>query len=95
MEYHLALYDTFTSRVKQSSNGQLYYGAWRFRIFDESHQYNTKNHTGWQIAMNAKIGFKLQVTATLGHISFYDLCYWTMWLFSGAPDDTDNATVIE
>jgi len=43
-----------------------------FGIFDESHQYKTKNSVDWQIVMNAKIGFKLQVTATPGFHSLYD-----------------------
>ena len=72
---HLVSYDTLTSRVKPSSSGQLSYCACSFGIFDESHQYKTNNSVGWQIAMNAKIGFKLQVTATLGFHSLYDWCY--------------------
>jgi len=88
-------YDTFTSRVKPSSNGQLSYCAWSFGIFDESHRYKTKNIVGWHIAMNAKIGFKLQVTATPGFHSLYDWCYQVMWLFSGAPDDPEDETVKE
>jgi len=50
---------------------------------------------GWQIAMNAKIGFKLHVTATQGFHSLYDWCYQTMWLFSGVPDDPEDDTVME
>jgi len=45
--------------------------------------------------MNAKIGFKLQVTATLRFHSLYDWCYQAMWLFSGAPDDPEDETVKE
>jgi len=45
--------------------------------------------------MNAKIGFKLQVTATPGFQSLYDWCYQTMWLFSGAPEDPEDETVRE
>jgi len=44
--------------------------------------------------MNVRIGFKLQVTATLGFHSLYDLCYQMMWLFSGAPDDPEDDTVM-
>jgi len=44
--------------------------------------------------MNAKIGFKLQVTATLGFNSLYDWCFQTMWLFSGAPEDPEDDTVM-
>jgi len=42
---------------------------------------------GWQIAMNAKIGFKFQITATLGFHSLYDWCHQMMWLISGVPED--------
>jgi hypothetical protein len=92
---HLVSYDTLTSRAKPSSNGQLSYCSWSFGIFDESHRYKTKNSVGWQIAMNAKIGFKLQVTATPGFHSLYDWCFQTMWLFSGAPEDPEDDTVME
>jgi hypothetical protein len=34
---HLVSYDTLTSRVKPSSNGQLSHCSWSFGIFDESH----------------------------------------------------------
>jgi len=49
---------------------------------------------GWQIVMNAKIGCKLQVTATPGFHSLYDWCFQTMWLFSGAPEDPEDDTVM-
>ena len=78
---HLVSYDTLTSRVKPSSNSQLSYCSWSFGIFDESHQYKTKNSVGCQIVKNAIIGFKLQVTATLGFHSLYDWCYQTMGCF--------------
>jgi hypothetical protein len=45
--------------------------------------------------MNAKIGFKLQVTATPGFHSLYDWCFQTMWLFSGAPEDPEDDTMME
>jgi hypothetical protein len=91
----LVLYHTLLSRAQLSSNGQLSYCAWSFGIFDKSHWYKTKNSVGWQIAMNAKIGFKLQVTATPGFHSLYDWCFQMMWLFSGAPEDPEDDTVIE
>jgi len=50
---------------------------------------------GWRIATNARIGFKLQVTATPGFNSLYNSCYHTMWLFSGAPEDPEDETVME
>jgi len=92
---HLVSYDTLTSRVKPSSNSQLSYCALSFGIVDESHRYMTKNSVGWRTAMNAKIGFKLHVTATLGFHSLYDWCFQTMWQFSGAPDDPEDDTVME
>jgi hypothetical protein len=49
----------------------------------------------WQIAMKNSIGFKLQVIATPGFHSLYDLGFGTVWLYSGASDDPDNDTVIE
>jgi hypothetical protein len=50
---------------------------------------------GWRIAPNAKIGFKLQVTATLGFHSLDDWCYQTMWAFSGGSEDPEDVTVME
>jgi SNF2 family DNA or RNA helicase len=61
---HLLSYDTLTSRAKPSTNGQLSYCSWSFGIVDESHRYKTNNSVGWRIAMNARIAFKLQLTAT-------------------------------
>jgi hypothetical protein len=45
--------------------------------------------------MNVKIGFKLQVTATPRYDSLCDWCFETMWLFSGAPEDAEDGTVME
>jgi len=92
---HLLLYDTLTFRAKPSSIGRLSHCSWSFGIFDDSHRYKTKNSIGWRIATNAKIGFKLQVTATLGFHSLYDWYYWTIWLCSGAPGDPKDDTVME
>jgi hypothetical protein len=66
-----------------------------FWIFNEYHRYKTKNSVGWRIVTNAKIGFKLQVTATPGFHSLYDWWYHAMWLFSGAPEDPEDETVME
>jgi len=92
---HLVSYDTLTSRAKPSSNGRLSHCSCSFGIFDESHRYKTKNSVGWRIATNARIGFKLQVTATPGFHSLYHWCYQAMWLFSGAPEHPDDKTVME
>ena len=45
--------------------------------------------------MNARIGFKLQVTAKPGFHSIYDWCFQMMWLFSGAPEEPENETLME
>ena len=50
---------------------------------------------GWQIAMNAKIGFKHQVTAPPGFDSADDCWYRTMWLISCVPDDPEDDTAME
>jgi len=71
---HLVSYDVSLSRTKQSSNGQLLYWSGRFGIFDESHQYNTKNSVGWQIVMNPRIEINLEVTATPGFRLLIDCC---------------------
>jgi len=92
---HLVSYDTLTSRAKPSSNGRLSHYSWSFGIFDESHRYKKKDSMGWRIVTNARIGFKLQVTATPGFHSLYDWCYQAMWLFSGAPEDPEDETVME
>jgi hypothetical protein len=88
-------YYTLTPSAKPSRNGRLSHCSWSFGIFDESHRYKTKNSLDWRIATNAKIGFKLQVTATPGFHSLYDWCYQVMWLYSGAPGDPEDRTVME
>ena len=92
---HLVSYDILTSRAKPSSNGRLSHCSWSSGIFDESHRYKMKNSVGWRIATNVRIGFKLQVTATPGFHSLFDLCYQAIWLFSGAPDNPEDETVME
>jgi hypothetical protein len=91
---HLVPYDTLTSRAKPSINGRLSHCSRSFGIND-SHRCKTKNTVGWRIAMPARIGFKHQVTATLGIHSLYHWCYQAMWLFSGAPEDPQYKTVME
>jgi hypothetical protein len=66
-----------------------------FGIFDESHRYKTKHSMGWRIAMNGRIRFKLQVTATPRFHSLYEWCFQTTWLFSGAREDPEDETVME
>jgi len=50
---------------------------------------------GWRIAMNARIEFKLQVTAMPGFHSVYNWCFQPMWLFSGVLKDPEDDTVME
>jgi hypothetical protein len=50
---------------------------------------------GWRIAMNARIAFKLQVTATPGFHSLYDWCFQMMWLFSDAPENPEDETLMD
>jgi hypothetical protein len=50
---------------------------------------------GWAIATNARIGFKLQVTAMPQFHSLNAWCYQAMWLFSTAPEDPEDETVME
>jgi len=45
--------------------------------------------------MNAKIGFKRQVTATPGFHSLFDMSHQKMRLFPGVPDNPENDTGIE
>jgi len=92
---HLVSHDTFTSRAEPSSYSHLSRCSWSFAILDESHRYKTRNCLGWRNAINARIGFKLQVTATPGFHSLYDGCFQTMWLFSGAPEDPEDETLME
>jgi hypothetical protein len=92
---HLLLYDTVASRGIQSRNGWHSQCSWSFGIIDESHWYKTKNCVGWRIVTNTRIEFNLQVTATLGFHSLSDWCHQTMWLFSGAPEDPQDETLME
>ena len=45
--------------------------------------------------MNARIGFKLQVTTTPAFNSLFDWCYQTMWPFPGVPEDPEDDSVME
>jgi hypothetical protein len=92
---HNVLYDTPTSLAKPRIDSQLTQSGLSFVIFANSHRYNTKYCMGWRPAPNARIGFKLQVTPTRGFHSLYNWCYLTMWLFSGAPKDPEDETVME
>jgi hypothetical protein len=42
-----------------------------------------------------RIGFRLQVKATLGFYPSFVKCYQMMWLFSCIPDDAENDRVFE
>jgi hypothetical protein len=45
--------------------------------------------------MNERTALKLQVTVTPGFHSLYDWCFQTMWLFSGAPEDPEDESLME
>jgi hypothetical protein len=45
--------------------------------------------------MNARIAFKLQLTATPRFHSLYDRCYQAIWLFSGVPEDPEDEILME
>jgi len=64
-------------------------------IFDQFHPYKTKNSVRRHCAMKVRTGLILQVTVMLGFESLYDWCYLMIWLFSGAPGDPENNTVME
>jgi len=92
---HLVSYDTLTSRATPLRIGRLSHCSWSFGISDVSHRYRTKNSVGCRIATNARIEFKLQVTATPGFNSLYYCCYQAMWLVSCVREDPENDTVME
>ena len=69
---HHVSYDTLTFRAKSSSNGQLSHCSWSLGIFNHSHLPQNKNSVGLRNGMNARIGFKLEVTATPGFHSLLD-----------------------
>jgi len=77
--------------IKQRPTLTLFMQFWDF---DESHRYKTKNRVGWRIVINVRIWFQVQVTATPGFHSLYDWCFQKMWLFSGAPQDPEDETVM-
>jgi len=54
-----------------------------------------KTSVSWRMAMNARIGFTLQVTATPGFHSLYDWYSQMMWLFPCAPDEHEDETLME
>jgi len=74
---------------------QLSYCSWSFQIFDISNQSNTISSRGWGTEINTRIGFKLQVKATLGFYSSFVKCYLMMWLFPYTPEDPENVIVLE
>jgi hypothetical protein len=48
----------------------------------------------WQIVINEEMGFKHQVTPTPRFHKLNNWCYQTVWLFSGAPDNPEDDTVM-
>jgi hypothetical protein len=45
--------------------------------------------------MHARVGLKLQVTATPGFHLLCDWCFQTIWLFSGVPENPEDHPVME
>jgi len=64
-------------------------------IIDKSCKYKMNNNIGWQIAKNARILFCLQVTVTLRYHSMFDWRYYTVWLLSVSPEDSEADTAME
>jgi len=95
LNIHHVLYDALTTRVKLSTNGQLSHCSWSLEIHNKSCPYKMRNSMDWQIALKAKIGLKLEVTATLGLHSMFDWYYLTMLVLSRVPDYALANTVIE
>ena len=54
-----------------------------------------KYSVGCRIAINTRNGSKLPVTVMVRFNSLYDWCFQAMWLFSGAPADPENETVMK
>jgi hypothetical protein len=68
---------------------------WSFTIFDESHWYKGRDSQRWSVAIEAKIEFKLQVTATPAYHTLNDWVNQTIWLFSGAPIRPEDKILME
>jgi len=73
---HLLSYNTFTSRAKPSTHGQLSYCAWSFGIFDESHRYRPR--TVWA----GKLGWMWKL-----YSNFSSLLHWDFTLRLVVSDD--------
>ena len=83
-DIHVITYNAFTERSQRNPSGsprQLTDCTWAWGIFDESHRYKTPKSIGWKAAMEAKIGFKVQVTATPAYHSLRDWTNISRWLF--------------
>jgi hypothetical protein len=92
---HLVSYNSLPSRATESSNGRLSYCLWSAGICDESHLYKTRNCVGRGTATIARSGIKYYPTTTPRFHSLYDWYYQVIWLFSGAPEDSEVETVME
>jgi len=92
---HRVSHCTLTSRIIVWRKGQLWYCTSSFKIGDESHQYKNKTRIGCQIRIKLSIGLKCQVTANKKLCSLFGCKYGTVWLFSAAPGNGEDDTVME
>jgi len=83
-------HNTLTSWIKLPSNCGLSHYSLRLGIIEKRHLYKNQNLKGWQIVINTRVGFKLQVTANLEDDSLWQWFYQTMLLLSAAPEGLDN-----
>jgi len=78
---------------------QLIANSWTLiavvRNFDDYCLHRIKNSVVWQIVINARIPFNLQVKAIPGYQSLFDCCYWTIWVISGESNHPENNTIME
>jgi len=83
--------DIQSKPIKQQPTFILFMVCWDFAVF---HWYKTRNGVGWQIAIKVRIGFKHQITATLGFHWLYDWSDQMMQSSQGVPDDPLDDTVM-
>ncbi|KAF8537453.1 hypothetical protein BDD12DRAFT_806924 [Trichophaea hybrida] len=92
---HLKSYNTLTARAKLNCQRQLTKCTWSVAIFDQSHRYKGCDFQGWSVAVEAKIGVKLQVTVTPAYNMLNDRGNQTIWWLSGAPIRPEDNTLME
>jgi hypothetical protein len=83
------------AQSKQNSQRRLTKCAWSIAIFVKTHWYKGRDSQGLSVAVHAKIGFKLQVTATPAYQTPNDWVNHTIWLFSCTPIRPEDKTSME